>query len=69
MRISPGVRCWWNSTRHPAKTLGNERSGYAAANDQRLAFDILADLKSEATLGCRIPRRTAAPEVGLFGVI
>jgi len=40
------------------KALGDERSGYAAADDQGIAFDVLADLKSNGMVRRRIPGRT-----------
>jgi hypothetical protein len=51
------------------QALGDQRSGNAAADDQRIAFDVLADLKPDRMLARPKPRRSAAAKVGLFGIV
>jgi hypothetical protein len=51
------------------ETLGDEGSGDAAADDQRVAFDVLADFKPPWLSRRGKPGRMAAPKVGLFSVI
>ena len=51
------------------ETLGDERPGDAAADDQRVAFDVLADFKPPWLSRRGKPGRMAAPKVGLFSVI
>jgi hypothetical protein len=50
------------------KPLGDERSGDAAADDQRIAFEIFTELESGRIFGSLVPRRMAATQVGLFGI-
>ena len=51
------------------ETLGDERPGDAAADDQRVAFDVLADFKPPWLSRRGKPGRMAAPKVGLFSII
>jgi hypothetical protein len=51
------------------EAFGDERSGDAAADDQRIAFDVLSDLKADGMLGRHKPGRAAAAKVGLFGIV
>jgi hypothetical protein len=51
------------------EALGDERSGNAAAADQRIAFHVLADVKTDSMLACHKPGRAAAAKIGLFGII
>ena len=62
------------------EALGDERSGNAAADDQRIAFDVLTEVEADsmpaANQGERPPRRSAvqtrraaAAKVGLFGIV
>jgi hypothetical protein len=44
----------------PGQAFGNQGAGNAAADDQRIAFDVLADLEPDRTLARRKPRRPAA---------
>jgi hypothetical protein len=53
----------------PRQPLGDQRSGNAAADDQRIAFDVLAEVEANRMLSCRKPRRPAAAKVGLFGIV
>jgi hypothetical protein len=41
----------------------------AAADDQRIAFEVLANLEADRMLSGRKPRRSAAAKVGLFGIV
>jgi hypothetical protein len=51
------------------KSLANERAGNSAADNQRIASDVLGEVKADSMLAGRKPRRTAAAQVGLFGII
>jgi hypothetical protein len=51
------------------KSFGDQRSGDAAADDQRIAFEIFTDLQSGPMFGSLMPRRVAATQVGLFGIL
>jgi hypothetical protein len=50
------------------KSFGDQRSGDAATNDQRIAFEIVTDLQSGRRFDSLIPGRVAATQVGLFGI-
>jgi hypothetical protein len=49
--------------------LGDQRSRDAGADDQRLAFQILGDLRPWRRLGRSKPGRAAAAQIGLFGIV
>ena len=51
------------------QALGDQRSGDAAADDQRIAFQVLADIEANRMLTRGKPRRAAAAKVGLFGIV
>ena len=51
------------------EALGDERPGNSAADDQRIASDVLSEVKADSMLVGGKPRRTAAAQVGQFGVI
>ena len=51
------------------EALGDERSGDAAADNQRIAFDVLSEVKADSMPTRRKPGRAAAPQVGLFGIV
>ncbi|WP_291866458.1 hypothetical protein [Bradyrhizobium sp.] len=51
------------------QALGDQRSRDAAPDDQRIAFQVLAEVDADRMLPPCKPRRTAAPQVGMFGVI
>jgi hypothetical protein len=51
----------------PCQLFGNQRSGNAAADDQRVAFEVLGYLGSGALPGTLKPWRAAATQVGLLG--
>jgi hypothetical protein len=53
----------------PRQLLGDQRSGNATADDQRVALQVLAYIGSGALPGMRKPRRTAAAQIGLLGVV
>jgi hypothetical protein len=53
----------------PRQAFGHQRPGNPGANDKRIAFDVLADFKAGRKSGPGNPRRTAASQVGLFGMI
>jgi hypothetical protein len=53
----------------PREALGDQGSGNAAADDQRIAFHVLGDLEADTIPGCRKPRRAAAAQIGLFGIV
>jgi hypothetical protein len=53
----------------PREALGNQRSGDAAADDQRVAFQVFGDSGPAALLCARKPWRAAAAQVGLLGVV
>jgi hypothetical protein len=53
----------------PRQPLGDQRSGNAAADDQRIAFQVLGDGGSVALFNTLEPRRAAAAQVGLLGLI
>jgi hypothetical protein len=44
----------------PRQPLGDQRSGNAAADDQRVAFQIFSYFGSDARFGALEPRRAAA---------
>jgi hypothetical protein len=50
------------------QALGNQRSGNPGAHNQRIAFDALADFTPGRVFCCRKPRRTAAAQIGMFGI-
>jgi hypothetical protein len=52
----------------PRQAFGDQRSGNAAADDQRVAFQVLGDGGSVALFDAFEPRRAAAAEVGLLGL-
>jgi len=52
----------------PRESFRDQRSRDAAADDQRIAFDVLGHLEADRMLGGRKPRRAAAAQIGLFGV-
>jgi hypothetical protein len=49
--------------------LGDQRSGDAGADDQCIACDVFTDLTAPRLSGRNKPRRTAAAQVGLFGIV
>jgi hypothetical protein len=49
--------------------LGDQRSRNAGADDQRIAFEVFADVAARRMYRRRKPRRTAAVQVVLFGII
>ena len=51
------------------EAFGDERSGNPAADDQRIAFDVLSEIKTDSMPPCRKPGRAAAAQVGLFGIV
>jgi hypothetical protein len=51
------------------EAFGDERSGNPAADDQRIAFDVLSEVKTDGMPACRKPGRPAAAQVGLFGIV
>jgi hypothetical protein len=53
----------------PRKPLGNQRSGNAAADDQRVAFQVFGNVGPASLPGAFKPRRAAAAQVGLLGVV
>jgi hypothetical protein len=53
----------------PRQPLGDQRSGNAAANDQRVAFQVFGYISPAALPGARKPWRAAAAQVGLLGVV
>jgi hypothetical protein len=53
----------------PRQTFGDQRSGNAAADDQRVALQVLGDGGSAAPFDASEPRRAAAAQVGLLGVV
>ena len=53
----------------PRQALGNQRSGDAAADHQRVAFQVFGYIGAAGLLGPRKPRRAAAAQVGLLGVV
>jgi hypothetical protein len=52
----------------PRQAFGDQRSGDAAADNQRIAFDVLAEVEARRVMSGREPRRAAAAQVGLFGI-
>jgi hypothetical protein len=53
----------------PRQLFGDQRSGNTTADDQRVALQVLAYIGSGALPGMRKPRRTAAAQIGLLGVV
>jgi hypothetical protein len=53
----------------PRQPLGDQRSGDAAADDQRIARQVLGYIGPAALSGARKPRRAAAAQVGLLRFI
>jgi hypothetical protein len=53
----------------PRQPLGDQRSGDAAADDQRVAFQVFIDVGAAALPGAREPWRAATTQVGLLGVV
>jgi len=51
------------------KALGDERSGYAAADDQGIAFDVLASTSSRMAWSAVAYQANGHPKVGLFGIL
>ena len=51
------------------QALGDQRSGDAGADDQRIAFQVLADVEADRMLARGKPRRASAAKIGLFGVV
>jgi hypothetical protein len=51
------------------QALGDQRSGDAAADDQRVAFQVFGYIGAAALLCAGKPRRAAAAQVGLLGVV
>jgi hypothetical protein len=49
--------------------LADQRSGNAGADDKCIAFDVLADFAADRLSGDRKPRRTAAAQIGLLGIV
>jgi len=53
----------------PRQAFGDQGSRDACADDQRIAFDVLAEVEADRMLSRRKPRRPAAAKVGLFGIV
>jgi hypothetical protein len=53
----------------PRQPFGDQRSGDAAADDQRVAFQVFGYIDAAALLRARKPWRAAAAQVGLLGLI
>jgi hypothetical protein len=53
----------------PSQTFGDQRSGNAAADDQRVAFQVFGNGSSAALFDAFEPRRAAAAQVGLLGAV
>jgi hypothetical protein len=53
----------------PRQALGDQRSGDAAADDQRIAFQVFGYIGAAALLRARKPRRAAAAQVGLLDIV
>jgi hypothetical protein len=53
----------------PRQPFGNQRSGNAAADDQRVAFQVFGYIGAAALFCARKPWRAAAAQVGLPGVV
>ena len=53
----------------PRQAFGDQRSGDAGADNQRIAFEVFADFAARRMCRRRKPRRTAAAQVGLFGIV
>jgi hypothetical protein len=53
----------------PRQPLGDQRSGDAAADDQRVAFQVFGYIGAAALLRAFKPWRAAAAQVGLLGVV
>jgi hypothetical protein len=53
----------------PRQALGDQRSGDAAADDQRVAFQVFGYIDAAALLCARKPRRAAAAQVGLLDIV
>jgi hypothetical protein len=53
----------------PRQALGDQRSGDAATDDQRVAFQVFGYIGAAALLCARKPWRAAAAQVGLLDVV
>jgi hypothetical protein len=53
----------------PRQPFGDQRSGDAAADNQRVAFQVFGYIGPAALPGMRKPWRAAAAQVGLLGVV
>jgi hypothetical protein len=53
----------------PRQALGDQRSGDAATDDQRVAFQVFGYIGAAALLCARKPWRAAAVQVGLLDVV
>jgi hypothetical protein len=53
----------------PRQSFGDQRSGDTATDNQRVAFQVFGYFNAAALLCTRKPRRTAAAQVGLLGVV
>jgi hypothetical protein len=51
------------------QSFGDQRSGNAGTDDQRIAFDVLLEFTADRLSGGGKPRRTAAAQIGLFGIV
>jgi len=53
----------------PRQPLRDQRPGDAAADDQRVAFQVFGYIDAAALFRARKPWRAAAAQVGLLGVV
>jgi hypothetical protein len=53
----------------PGQALGDQRSRNAGADNEGITFEIFAHREPRRTPSLCEPRRTAAAQVGLFGII
>jgi len=51
------------------EAFGDQRSGNAGPDDQRIASEVLAEVAARRMWRCGKPRRTATAQLGLFGII
>jgi hypothetical protein len=51
------------------ETLADQRPGYAAANNQRIALYVLANTGDGRPVSSRGPRRASAAQICLFGTL
>ena len=53
----------------PRQPFGDQRAGDAGADDQRIAFGVFEEFGARRMPGRRKPRRAAAAQIGLFGIV